>query len=118
MSDPKLVVLRYLDRLVAQDWASVTDCLHPEVVRVGPFGDSYTPRGPYVEFLSDLLPALRGYTMTIEREFVDGPVVLVELTEAMEIGGSMDVTHEVLVFDTDPAGLITRIEIFIQRAAG
>jgi len=41
----------------------------------------------------------------------------VQLTESMEFGGSRDVTHEVLVFETDPAGLITRIDIFIQRAA-
>jgi hypothetical protein len=33
----------------------------------------------------------------------------------MELNGSPDVTHEVLAFDTDSAGLITRIEIFIQR---
>jgi len=32
----------------------------------------------------------------------------------MEIDGSTDVTHEVLVFETDAVGLITRIDIFIS----
>lgn len=95
----------------------MAECLHPDVVRVGPFGDVHTPRGPYVDFLSSLLPTLVGYELTIERSFTQRSVVAVQLTERMELAGSDDVTREVLVFDTDPAGLITRIDIFIQRAA-
>jgi SnoaL-like domain len=115
--EPETVVLRYLDRMVAHDWAAMTECLHPDVVRVGPFGDEYTPRSPYVEYLSALLPTLANYDLTIERTVAEQSVVLVQLTESMEFDGSMDVTHEVLVFETDPAGLITRIDIFIQRGA-
>ena len=113
--EPETVVLRYLDRMVAHDWAAMAECLHPDVVRVGPFGDEFTPRGPYVEYLSGLLPTLVNYDLAIERTVAEQSVVVVQLTESMEFGGSMDVTHEVLVFETDPAGLITRIEIFIQR---
>lgn len=109
-------VLHYLDRMVAHDWAAVSACLHPEVVRVGPFGDVYHPRRPYVEFLSALMPTLEQYALSVERTVGRGLVVMVQLTETMEIGGSLDETHEVLVFDTDAAGLITRIDIFIQRA--
>jgi hypothetical protein len=115
--EPEAVVLRYLDRMVAHDWAAMTECLHPDVVRVGPFGDEYTPRRPYVEYLSGLLPTLVNYDLTIERIIAKQSLVLVQLTESMEFDGSMDVTHEVLVFETDLAGLITRIDIFIQRAA-
>ncbi len=115
VAQPQNVVLHYLDCLVAHDWTAVAECLHPEVVRVGPFGDTYTPREIYVEFLSDLLPILLNYSMAIERVWVDGPVVIVQLTESMEIRGSMDATREVLVFTIDDAGLISRIEIFIQR---
>ena len=115
--EPETVVLRYLDRMVAHDWAAMTECLHPDVVRVGPFGDEYTPRSPYVEYLSGLLPTLANYDLTIERTVAEQSVVLVQLTESMEFDGSMDVTHEVLVFETDPADLITRIDIFIQRGA-
>jgi hypothetical protein len=115
--EPETVVLRYLDRMVAHDWAAMTECLHPDVVRVGPFGDEYTPRRPYVQYLSGLLPTLVNYDLTIERTIAEQSVVLVQLTESMEFDGSMDVTHEVLVFETDLAGLITHIDIFIQRAA-
>jgi hypothetical protein len=115
--EPETVVLRYLDRMVAHDWAAMTECLHPNVVRVGPFGDEYTPRRPYVQYLSGLLPTLVNYDLTIERTIAEQSVVLVQLTESMEFDGSMDVTHEVLVFETDLAGLITHIDIFIQRAA-
>lgn len=113
---PEGTVLRYLDRLAAHDWAAVAECLHPEVVRVGPFGDTYSPRRPYVAFLAGLLPTLVGYDLTVERTLGVGSVVVVQLTETMVIGGSTDVTHEVLVFDT-AAGLITRIAIYIQRSA-
>lgn len=115
ISEPESIVLRYLDHLVAHDWAALTECLHPDVVRVGPFGDTYRPRRPYVEFLSSLLPTLVNYHLTIERLVAHQSVVVVQLSEEMEIKGSPDVTREVLVFDTDPAGLITRIDIFIQR---
>jgi SnoaL-like domain len=115
--EPETVVLRYLDRMVAHDWAAMTECLHPDVVRVGPFGDEYTRRSPYVEYLSGLLPTLANYDLTIERTVAEESVVLVQLTESMEFDGSMDVTREVLVFETDPSGLIARIDIFIQRSA-
>ena len=115
--EPETVVLRYLDRMVAHDWAGTIECLHPDVVRVGPFGDVYTPRGRYVDYLSALLPTLVNYDLAIERTVAEQSVVLVQLSESMELDGSMDVTHEVLVFETDPAGLITRIDIFIQRAS-
>jgi hypothetical protein len=114
---PETVVLRYLDRMVAHDWVAMAECLHPDVVRVGPFGDEYTPRSPYVEYLSGLLPTLANYDLTIERTVAEESVVLVQLTESMEFDGSMDVTREVLVFETDPSGLIARIDIFIQRSA-
>ncbi len=117
-SDPERMVLHFLDRMVAHDWAGLTGCLHPDVVRVGPFGDTSTPRRQYVDFLSSLLPTLTNYRLTIGRTITHDSVVMVQLSESMEIGGSRDETHEVLVFETDPAGLITRIDIFIQRAAG
>lgn len=114
-SDPTSVVLRYLDRMVAHDWVAMSRCLHPDVVRVGPFGDAYTPRGPYVEYISSLLPRLVKYDLTIVRTIASNSTVVVQLTETMELNGSMDVTQEVLVFDTDALGLITSIDIFIQR---
>ena len=115
--EPESTVRRYLDRLVCHDWAAVAACLHPDVVRIGPFADTYSSRDDYVRFLSSLLPTLVKYELAIERLVARDSVVMVQLSETMELGGSMDVTREVLVFDTDPAGLIIRIDIFIQRSA-
>jgi ketosteroid isomerase-like protein len=113
--DTGTVVERYLDRLVAHDWDAMAACLAEDVVRVGPFGDTYTPRDTYVAFLTALMPALPGYSMRIDRVVSSGPTVLVELTEIVDIGGSPLETPEALVFDLDDDGRIAHITIYIQR---
>jgi ketosteroid isomerase-like protein len=113
--DTSAVVVRYLDRMVAHDWEAMAACLAEDVVRVGPFGDTYTPRDPYVAFLSALMPALPGYSMRIDRVQSIGPTVLVELTEMVEIDGAPLETPEALVFDLDGEGRIAHIAIYIQR---
>jgi ketosteroid isomerase-like protein len=113
--DTSAVVVRYLDRMVAHDWEAMAACLAEDVVRVGPFGDTYTPRDPYVAFLSALMPALPGYSMRIDRVQSIGPTVLVELTEIVEIDGAPLETPEALVFDLDREGRIAHIAIYIQR---
>jgi ketosteroid isomerase-like protein len=113
--DTGTVVERYLDRLVAHDWDAMAACLAEDVVRVGPFGDTYTPRDIYVAFLTELMPALPGYSMRIDRVVSSGPTVLVELTEIVDIGGSPLETPEALVFDLGDDGRIVHIAIYIQR---
>jgi limonene-1,2-epoxide hydrolase len=113
--DTGTVVERYLDRLVAHDWDAMAACLAEDVVRVGPFGDTYTPRDAYVAFLTELMPALPGYSMRIDRVLSSGPTVLVELTEIVDIGGSPLETPEALVFDLDGEDRIAHITIYIQR---
>jgi len=112
---PDAVVERYLDRLVAHDWDAMAACLADDVVRVGPFGDTYTPKDAYVAFLSELMPALPGYAMEVGRIIAAGRVTVVELTETVVIGGEPVRTPEVLVFDLDDGGRIGHIAIYIQR---
>jgi hypothetical protein len=109
------VVERYLERMVAHDFAAMADCLAEDVVRVGPFGDRYTPRDSYVAFLSALMPTLPGYSMTVSRVVSLDRLVLVELTEVVEVGGEPLVTPEALVFELDEDGLIAHISIYIQQ---
>src|SRR5580658_2158527 len=113
--DASAVVRRYLERLVAHDWEAMAACLAEDVVRVGPFGDTYTPRDTYVAFLTELMPALPGYSMRIDRVLSSGPTVLVELTEFVDIDGSPLETPEALVFDLDADDRIVHIAIYIQR---
>jgi ketosteroid isomerase-like protein len=116
MPEPgRAVVERYLERMVAHDFEAMAACLAEDVVRVGPFGDTYTPRQPYVAFLSDLMPALPGYAMRIDRVVETGRTVVVELTETVEVAGSPLDTPEALVFDLDDEGRIAHIAIYIQR---
>ena len=109
------VVRRYLDRMAAHDWVAMAECLADDVVRVGPFGDTYTPKEPYVRFLSELVPALPGYAMRIDRVMGTGRTVVVELTETVEMAGAPLDTPEALVFDLDDDGRIAHIAIYIQR---
>ncbi len=113
--DAGTVVERYLDRLVAHDWEAMAACLADDVVRVGPFGDTYTPRDTYVAFLTGLMPALPGYSMRVDRVVSNHRTVLVELTEFVDVGGSPLETPEALVFDLDDEGKIAHIAIYIQR---
>lgn len=107
---------RYLEAVVGHDWDALADCLAEDVVRVGPFLDTYTPRGPYVEFLAGLMPGLPGYSMRVDRVLYQGNVAVAQLSETVEIDGMPLETPEALVFDLDDDGRIARIEIFIQRA--
>ena len=101
--------------MVAHDFDAMAACLAEDVVRVGPFGDTYTPRQPYVAFLSELMPALPGYSMRVDRVVEVGTTVVVELTEIVEMAGKPFVTPEALVFDLDEDGRIAHISIYIQR---
>lgn len=109
------VVERYLRAVVEHDWEGLAACLDEEVVRIGPFGDTYTPRGPYVEFLAGLMPTLPGYAMDVERVVYAGPVAVAQLTETVTVDGAPLETPESLVFDLADDGRIARIAIYIQR---
>jgi hypothetical protein len=108
---------RYLETMVAHDFEAMAECLAEDVVRVGPFGDTYTPRGRYVAFLSKLMPSLPGYSMRIDRvvELEPEKLILVELTETVEVEGKPLATPEALVFELDEEGLIAHISIYIQQ---
>ena len=108
------VVTRYLDSIVAHDWDSVRACVADDVVRVGPFGDTYTGREAYVGFLEGLMPTLEEYSMRVDRVEASGTLVVAELTETMTIDAKMVATPEALVFDLDDEGRISYISIYIQ----
>ncbi|HXX90823.1 MAG TPA: nuclear transport factor 2 family protein [Acidimicrobiales bacterium] len=109
------IVERYLQAMVAHDWEAMAECLADDVVRVGPFGDTYTPKDPYVAFLRDLMPGLPGYSMKVERVIESGRSAVVELSETVELDGTPVVTPEALVVDLDGDGRIAHIAIYIQR---
>lgn len=107
-------VERYLRAITAFDWDALRDCVTGDVVRIGPFGDTYTGRDAYVGFLSGLMPTLVDYSMDVHRVVDAGPVVTAELAETMTWDGERVVTHEALVFDVTDDDRIRRIAIYIQ----
>jgi SnoaL-like domain len=110
------VVERYLRGIVDHDWEEVSACVTEEVVRVGPFGDTYQGREAYVTFLSKLVPTLQDYSMRVSRLEVSsgGRCALAELTETMSFDGEVVETPEALVFDLDDER-IDHIAIYIRR---
>jgi ketosteroid isomerase-like protein len=108
------VVERYLRSLVDHDWDALDACLADDVVRIGPFGDTYEPKAPYMAFITKLMPSLEGYDMRVDRIVDSGDVVVAELTETVEIGGTVYVTPEALIFGLDSDGLIAKVDIFIK----
>src|SRR3954462_8201246 len=106
------VVDTYLDAIVKHDWTALRESVAADIVRIGPFGDTYTGRDDYVEFISGLMPALPGYAMDVSSVTYadDGRRAFVELAETVEVDGKPTVTREVLVLLLD-GGQVTRIEI-------
>jgi hypothetical protein len=109
-------VERYLASMVAHDWQAMADCLTEDVVRVGPFGDTYSGKGEYVAFLSALMPTLPGYRLELGRVVYadDGGFAAAELTETIELDGTPLHTAEGLLFDLE-GDRISHIAIYLRQ---
>lgn len=112
-------VAAYLGAIARHDWEALAATLAPDVVRVGPYGDTYAGRDAYVAFLAELMPRLPGYRLEVHRVVRDpgAGVAVAELSETVTVDGAPLVTPESLVFDLDGDGRIRRVAVYIQRAA-
>ena len=97
--------------MVAHDWGAMSDCVADDLVRTGPFCDTYNGKDEYVSFISGLMPTLPDYAMKVDRVVYADGVAVAELTESVD---GTD-TPESLVFDFADDGRIARISIYIQR---
>lgn len=110
---------RYFEGLQARDWKGVGACLADDVQRTGPYLDVVRGRRDYVDFLSRVLPSLRGYELKLFRiREVDGGSVLAELSETVEVDGVRTEFPEVILFDLDERGLICRVDVYVKQLAG
>jgi ketosteroid isomerase-like protein len=113
------IVARYLHAIASQDWDVVGECIADDIVRVGPYGDRYAGRDEYLAFISDLMPKLQGYAMTLGRvTYASDALAYVELSETVDVDGKPMRTPEVLVFELGADGRITRVEVYIQMPTG
>jgi ketosteroid isomerase-like protein len=109
------IVERYLDAIVSHDWDVVGECIADDVVRVGPYGDRFVGRDDYLPFISETMPKLDGYSMDLHRvTYANDRLAFAELSETVELDGKPTFTPEVLVFELDADGRISRVNIFIQ----
>jgi hypothetical protein len=107
----------FLDRYNARDFDAVANCLSPtDFRRIGPFGDTIDSSSEYVEFLRGVVPTLGPrYRLTTKRIFYAGANAVAELLEQFEVDGELRTTPEVIVFDLDADGRITRMHLYVQR---
>ena len=112
------MVEEYLNAVVVHDWDALRGCLSDDVVRNGPFRDEYRGRDDYVAFLSELMPALPGYSMDVTRvTYADGgQLAFAELSETVTVNGSPLRTEESLVFELDAGQRIAHIDIYIKTS--
>jgi hypothetical protein len=110
------VVERYLAALGRQDWSALAACLAPDVDRIGPYGDRYQGREPYVAFLRQTLAALSGYALVVDRLIVTHDTVVAQLNETVDAPDGRRRTHEAVVFDLTPEGAIRAVAVFLRRA--
>lgn len=107
---------RYLGALAAQDWSVLAACLAEDVERIGPYGDVYHGRAAYAAFLERTLAGLSGYVLAVERVIAAGRVVVVELSETVDVPDGRRRTNEAVVFDVDADGLIRRVAVYLRKA--
>lgn len=110
------ILERYFDALRARDWEALASCLSDDVHRTGPYLDDVRGRQPYVDFLAKVLPSLSGYELAVSRIRKVAPdSAIVELSETVEVEGVRKEFPEVLLFDFDAQGLISRVDIYIKQ---
>jgi len=114
------VIERFLEAMVTHDWREVGACVAPDVVRVGPYGDTYRGRQSYVAFLAGTLPSLPGYRMQLDRVTyaAGGTLGFAELSETVTVDGAPLTTPESLVFEIGPSGLIESVSVYVKHTGG
>jgi hypothetical protein len=109
------VVQHYLDGLAAHDWDAVSASLAPGVERFGPYNDDFDNRADYVAYLEQMIGALKGYELVVDRMIADGNRIAVELSETVDDKGERLHTDETVVFDV-VAGCIVRVAVYLQTS--
>ena len=106
----------YFESLRTKDWKRLAECLAEDVHRTGPYLDVVRGREAYVAFLAKVIPTLRNYDLRVTRVRALAPAAaVVELSEFADVGGARREFPEVLLFDFDAAGLVSRVDVYIKQ---
>ena len=110
------ILEQYFEALRTQDWQGLAACLADDVHRTGPYLDVIRGKRAYIEFLSEIIPTLRGYDLEVHRiRPLDGGSALVELSEKLDVDGVRTEFPEALLFDFDSGGFILGVNVYIKQ---
>jgi len=108
---------RFLATLEAKDWKAMAATLDPALEWHGPKGDRTDRAVDYIEVLQRSVAPLVDYRVDALCETTRGTLVMIELVQRFEMGGSTKVVPEVMVFDVDQAaGRIRRLSVYWREA--
>ncbi len=116
--DTVAAVERFLARYDARDFDGLEACFSAtDFHRTGPYGDTIDSAAAYVAFLRDVVPTLGDRYRLVPQRIVagEGNTAVAELIEEYEVDGELRRTPEVILFDLDADGRITRMRLYVQR---
>jgi ketosteroid isomerase-like protein len=114
-ADTAAPVRRYLEALATRDWAALRETLHDDVVRVGPWHDTYRGADAYVRFLAEVIADLVDYHLEVTRVASTPYGAVVELNETVTLDGVPTRTDEAVVFEVSDS-LISSVSVYLQTA--
>jgi ketosteroid isomerase-like protein len=106
----------YLAAMGEQDWPRLAATIAEDgLVRDGPFADVIEGKEPYVAFLRGIISTLPGYQLRLRRISQCGDHrFFAELSEVFDIDGRPTEHPEVCLFETDEAGQIRFVSVFMK----
>jgi SnoaL-like domain len=107
-------VERYFEYLSARDWPALAGVVAPDVVRVGPLGDTVSGRDGYLELLARSVPARYGNDVQRIVYAPDRTSAFARVTEHLAYPDRELHLEEAYSFTFDEARTITRVEVFWQ----
>src|SRR5947208_15556259 len=110
-------VERFLDRLVAKDFAGLRETLAADGFRrVGPFGEVAASRDEYVDLVTKAVGGLEGYAIEVRRIVRAGNDAVAEVRESAVVDGTPTTWGEAMVFDLD-GDVIRGLSAYLMCAA-
>ncbi len=99
-----------------ENWAPLAELIDTQnFVRVGNFKEVMNWGGEYVAFLTNWATSSE-WESDFKRVTQAGNVVFLELEERSRIGEFSNSVNSVSVYEFDPSGKITRIDVYLQMA--
>jgi limonene-1,2-epoxide hydrolase len=107
----------FLKAMAAHDWDAMAATIADDgLYRDGPFIDVVEGKDAYVKFLSTVVPMMQNYELRIDRITAGGERrCFVELSEIFDTDEGRHEVPEVIIYETNEAGLINYVSVFIKH---